>query len=179
MLLPGSLLQKKTKVNLIVGIGDMLASDQANACLSTYSLGSCVAVVIYDPIRRVGGLLHAMLPAAEMNPERARQRPYMFVDLGLPALFHSVYALGGHKERLTVKVAGGASIFGNDELGSGHGSVFSIGQRNITAVRNMLTKNRVKVTASDIGGSDVRTLRLDLENGELTMSVAGKGSRIL
>src|SRR5450755_3621735 len=96
-----------SKINLIVGVADMLASNDAQAHLVTYSLGSCVGVVIYDSAIKVGGLLHAMLPDSNINSDRALDRPFMFVDTGLPALFHAVYALGGLKHRLTVKLIGG------------------------------------------------------------------------
>ena len=88
------------KKSLIVGMGDMLVSNDASAQLATYSLGSCVGVTIYDPIAKVGGMLHAMLPDSTINADRAASRPNMFVDTGLPAMFHAVYALGGLKHRI-------------------------------------------------------------------------------
>src|SRR5882757_9788643 len=88
------------KKNLIVGLGDMLVSNDVSAQLVTHSLGSCVGIVIYDPIAKVGGLLHAMLPDSTINLARAEMRPYMFVDTGLPAMFHAAYALGGAKSRM-------------------------------------------------------------------------------
>ena len=72
--------------NLVVGMGDMLASNNPQCTLVTHSLGSCVGVVIYDPTVRVGGMLHAMLPDSNISAERAASRPFMFVDTGLPAL---------------------------------------------------------------------------------------------
>jgi chemotaxis protein CheD len=152
---------------LIVGMGDMLTSNDAQALLVTYSLGSCVGVSIYDPVAKVGGLLHAMLPDSTINLERASNRPYMFVDTGLPAMFHAVYALGGLKHRLICKLAGGAEFL--DEK-----KIFRIGQRNVEATLAMLDRNGVKITASETGGRESRTVRLDLANGNFTLDLPGK-----
>ena len=160
------------KINLVVGMGDMIASNQSNANILTYSLGSCVGVVIYDPVVKVGGILHAMLPDSTLNEEKAHARPFMFVDTGLPSLFHAVYALGGVKSRIITKLAGGAELLNEKK-------VFNIGLRNVDAVHGMLKRNGVRLYAEDIGGADVRTLRLDLGTGNLTMDVTGKGSRLL
>lgn len=160
------------KINLTVGIGEMLASNQKNATLTTFSLGSCVGVVVYDPVVKAGGILHAMLPDSNMNPEKAVLRPHMFVDTGLPSLFHAVYGLGGVKSRLVVKLAGGARVVSGE-------SFFRIGDRNVRATIDMLERNQVSLSAQDTGGEDVRTLRLDLASGHLTLEVAGKASRLL
>jgi chemotaxis protein CheD len=155
------------KVNLVVGVGDMLTSNDAAAILVTYSLGSCVGVTAYDPVAKVGGLLHAMLPDSTINTDRATARPYMFVDTGLPALFHAIYALGGLKPRLVIKLAGGAELL--DEK-----RVFNIGNRNVDTVLSMLARNSVKLVAQDTGGRQSRTVRLNLSNGNVTLDMPGK-----
>lgn len=160
------------KVNLVVGMGEMLASNDVNSTLLTYSLGSCVAVAIYDPFAKVGGLLHAMLPDSAFGSERASERPLMFVDTGLPALFHAVYALGGSKSRLVVKLAGGASVLNESKF-------LNVAQRNIEAAKALLARNGVQIHAEDIGGTDIRTVRLELATGIVYLDVAGKGSRKL
>ncbi len=160
------------KKSLVVGMGDMLSSNDASAQLVTYSLGSCVGVTIYDPVAKVGGMLHAMLPDSTINAERATSRPNMFVDTGLPAMFHAVYALGGLKHRLIVKMAGGAEFL--DEK-----KVFNIGQRNIEAVINMLARNGVKLEANQTGGHESRTMRLDLTTGCVTLDLPGRKAVVL
>lgn len=160
------------KKQLIVGMGDMLTSNDTTALIVTYSLGSCVGVVIYDPIAKVGGMLHAMLPDSTINLERAAKRPFMFLDTGLPAMFHAVYALGGLKHRLLIKMAGGAEFL--DEK-----KVFNIGQRNVEATKAILQRNGVSLTASETGGRESRTVRLDLSNGNFTLELPGKPPRLL
>lgn len=157
---------------LQVGVGEMLASNQAAAVLTTYSLGSCVAVVAYDPASKVGGMLHAMLPDSGLNLTRAAERPHMFVDTGIPLLFRAVYELGGLRSRLIVKLVGGAEMLNDSRA-------FNIGVKNVEAAREVLQRNRLHIHASDTGGYDIRTLRLDLGSGELSVEVIGKGVRNL
>jgi chemotaxis protein CheD len=160
------------KKQLIVGMGDMLASNDSSAHLVTYSLGSCVGVAIYDPVAKVGGLLHAMLPDSTINLDRASKRPFMFVDTGMPAMFHAVYAMGGLKHRLIIKLCGGAEFL--DEK-----KIFKIGQRNVEATLGMLQRNGVSVAGKETGGRESRTVKLDLSNGNFTLDIPGKTPYLL
>lgn len=160
------------KVSLVVKMADMLASNEQNSQLVTYSLGSCVGISVYDPVVKVGGLLHALLPDSSINPERARGNPFTFVDTGLPALFHAVYALGGVKWRLIVKLAGGAEVFEGNKL-------FGIGRRNIEAAESILCRNGVVVQGRDVGGKEIRTFRMEMASGDVTLDINGKGTRVL
>ncbi len=81
----------------------------------THALGSCLGITIYDTIACVGGMLHVMLPNSAIDPPKAEQNPFVFMDTGLPRLFHECYKLGAQKQRLEVKVAGGACASGKDE----------------------------------------------------------------
>lgn len=160
------------KKNLVVGMGEMIASSDNQASLVTYSLGSCVGVVVYDPVVRIGGMLHAMLPDSTISDERAKSRPFMFVDTGLPALFHAVYALGGLKHRLIVKYAGGAHFLDQNRI-------FNIGELNSAAVASILARNGVTPHAVECGGSEGRTLRMDLSTGNLTVEMSSQKPRLL
>lgn len=102
--------------SLVVGIGDCKVSDDPQAELVTYALGSCVGVMIHDPVTNVGGLLHFMLPESGIDREKGQRSPFKFADTGIPLLFQSAYAKGAEKSRLVVAVAGGAQMM--DEGGS-------------------------------------------------------------
>jgi chemotaxis protein CheD len=151
---------------LVVGIADMVASNDSSAMLVTYSLGSCLGITVYDPVNKAGGLLHIMLPDSKINAEKAVSMPAMFVDTGVPRLFHAVYNLGGDRRRVVVKVAGGAQLL--DEHG-----VFDIGKRNLEAFTALLAYNGYAAQAQDVGGMSSRTLRLDLTTGDVTIKSAG------
>ena len=129
----------------IIQVGDMKVGVKTDV-LVTHALGSCLGLMIYDPVAQVGGLLHAMLPLSKINPEKARVNPFMFVDTGVPSLFKAVYQLGGEKKRLLVKAAGCGSPMGDNEI-------FKIGQRNYTVLKKILWKNKVLLEADDVGGT--------------------------
>ena len=98
--------------DLIVGISDIKVSNNAEDVIVTYALGSCIGIVVFDPIAKVGGMLHYMLPESALDQNKARENPAMFADTGIPLLFKACYKLGAEKKRMLVKAAGGASISG-------------------------------------------------------------------
>ncbi|MDA8164112.1 MAG: chemotaxis protein CheD [Desulfobacteraceae bacterium] len=155
-------------MKIVVGISDMKVSNDPSDTLITYSLGSCIGLVIWDPVAKVGGLLHYMLPDSTIDPVRAEQKPCMFADSGIPRLFKEAYRLGAAKNRLVVKAVGGSQIM--DESG-----VFNIGKRNYMALRKIFWKNKVMITKEDIGGMVNRTVSLHVGSGATALKVSGRG----
>lgn len=94
--------------DVVIGISDLKVSNKADDVLVTYALGSCIAVAIYDPRAKVGGLLHYMLPDSTLDLNKAKATPGMFADTGIPLLFKACYNLGAQKKSMIVKVVGGA-----------------------------------------------------------------------
>lgn len=149
-------------MNVVVDIADLAVSKDPEATLITFSLGSCIGVTIWDPVAKVGGMLHYMLPEATVSPEKAKKTPAMFCDTGVPKLFRSAYELGAVKRRLVVKVAGGSQLM--DSAGT-----FNIGKRNYLALRKIFWKNGIMIDAEDVGGAKSRTVRLNIGTGEVTV----------
>lgn len=150
-----------------VGISEMKISDRREDEIITYSLGSCVGVCLYDPVVGVGGMVHCMLPASSIDPERARQNPMMFTDTGVIALIQALLDAGAEKRRLVAKVAGAAKLL-NDA------GTFRIGDRNRIVLRKVLWKNSILISAEDMGGSLARTLTLHIRTGQVMVRAAGK-----
>lgn len=151
----------------IVGVSDMKVSNSKDESLITYSLGSCIGVVIYDVQAHTGGMLHYMLPDSNLDKGKAEKNPFMFADTGIPALFKATYALGAKKNRMRVVVVGGAQIL--DQNG-----FFNIGKRNHMALRKLFFKNGVIVDFEDVGGNVNRTIRIEIGSGEIYMKTSGK-----
>ncbi len=152
---------------LVVDIADYKVTDDPKAELITYSLGSCIGVAIWDPVARVGGLLHYMLPDSTVSRGKAENNPAMFADTGIPLLFRSAYKLGAEKKRLVVKVAGGSTLLDD------HGT-FNIGKRNYAALRKLFWKNGVLIDAEHVGGQFSRTMRLSVRTGQCTVRIRGE-----
>ena len=150
---------------VVVGVGDVnfAAAAAGPGRLVTYALGSCLGVCLHDPVAGVAGLLHVMLPASTVDPARAATSPAMFVDTGVPLLFKECYRRGAAKERLVVKVVGGAHQAEHEGDDS-----FQIGKRNVLALRKLLWRNNVLLRAEEVGGARVsRTVYLDAVTGSL------------
>jgi chemotaxis protein CheD len=150
-------------MNLVtIGIGGLEVSADRGVVLITHGLGSCIAVIAYDPRLKVGGMLHFQLPTSSLSPDRAAESPGTFADTGIPLLFEKLYALGSRKADIIVKAAGGGN-FHNDN------GTFDIGRRNHTMMRKIFWKAQVLVSAEDVGGSKSRTARLFVDTGQVTI----------
>ncbi|HSR50092.1 MAG TPA: chemotaxis protein CheD [Acidobacteriota bacterium] len=152
----------------IVGIAEMYVGSSPGDEIITYALGSCLGIAVYDPQAKVGGLLHVMLPLSNIDPDKARHKPCMFVDTGLPLLFNQCYSLGADKSRVVVKVAGGANL-----RTSGRDS-FQIGKRNFAMLRELLRKNQIPIQAQDVGGCCSRTMSLNMADGSIAVRSNGQ-----
>ncbi|OPY14089.1 chemotaxis protein CheD [Syntrophus buswellii] len=152
--------------DVVIGISDLKVSNKADDVLVTYALGSCIAVAIYDPRVKVGGLLHYMLPDSTLDMNKAKATPGMFADTGIPLLFKACYNLGAQKKSMIVKVIGGASILDDTNY-------FRIGQKNIMAVRKMFWKNNVMINGEDTGNNYNRTVRLEISTGKVFVKRSG------
>lgn len=150
-----------------VGVASMKVSACKEDLIVTHALGSCLGITIHDPVNCVGGLLHVMLPLSSIDPVKAEDNPYMFVDTGVPKLFHECYKAGADRSRLIVKVAGGAAFRDQNDL-------FAIGKRNYILLRKLFWKNGFMITAEDVGGTISRTLFLEIATGRTWIRSSGK-----
>ncbi len=145
---------------LVVGISDCKISWDPEDLLVTYALGSCIAVALYDPVSKIGGLLHYMLPDSALDAAKAQQNPFMFADTGIARLVETVKARGAQPRRMRVRLAGGAQVL--DSQGT-----FQIGKRNYLAARRILWKAGLLIGAEAVGGEVSRTTRLEVASGRM------------
>ena len=147
---------------VVIGVGDMAVSNNTQVTLSTYALGSCIGVVAYDPVAKVGGILHLMLPHSSISPDKAVLQPAMFADTGLPMLFRSLKGMKADPARIRLFITGGACVL------TSHDS-FKIGERNTQATLDYLTTNRFAIRQTVTGGTTNRTVHLQIGDGEMTL----------
>ncbi len=150
----------------VVAVGDMKIGQESDTIV-THALGSCLGLMVYDPVAKVGGLLHAMLPLSKINREKAEVNPYMFVDTGVPVLFKTLYDIGGQKNRMIIKAAGCGNPLGKNEM-------FKIGERNYTVLKKLLWKNNILLETEDVGGAASRTVHFNVANGQTIISSQGQ-----
>ncbi|MGB9841944.1 MAG: chemotaxis protein CheD [Candidatus Bathyarchaeales archaeon] len=126
------------------------------------SVGSCVALCLYDPINRCGGLAHIMLPAALLKSHNSV--PCKFADTAVPALAAAVREISGKDTLLSAKIAGGANILSNLS-----NTDQTIGMRNVAAVKAALSDNKINLVGEDVGGSYGRRIEFSIRTGIVTI----------
>ena len=151
-----------------VGIADMKILRQEGT-LITYALGSCIGITFYDPMIKLGALLHIMLPEAGAT----NVNPMKFADTGIQETLRKFYVFGGMKGRIVCKIAGGAKMF---EM-KGQGGFGNIGERNIQSVKKILRQEGIRITGEDTGANYARTMLMDLSSGEVRIRTVGKSER--
>jgi chemotaxis protein CheD len=158
--------------SLVVGISDCKVTRDAESVLVTYALGSCIAVAMHDPVTKVSGLLHYMLPESAIDAKKAELNPFMFADTGIPRMMDVLKNAGGDGKRMVVRLTGGAQVL--DSRG-----VFQIGKRNYLAARRILWKAGILVAAEAVGGEVSRTTRMEVGSGRLWVREGGGVEREL
>jgi chemotaxis protein CheD len=153
-----------------VGLGEIKTGQEPADVLVAYGLGSCLAVLAYDPVEHVGGMLHAVLPTSDNGTALLSSK---YVDTGITALLGALVQLGVRRERLVVKLAGGANIL----VALGQTALFNIGTRNIAAAYDKLSSCRLKIANQEVGGNKGRTVRLYVADGRATISTLGQNER--
>lgn len=155
----------KNKVS--VNISDGRVSGDPEEVLATYALGSCMGVCFYDPVAKVGGMLHCLLADSSKDTDDARANPFKYADTGMRLMMEGLAARGAVKRRLVIKLAGGAKVL------STSGENFDIGKQNYLAVRKGLWKYGVMIKAEDVGGDRPRTMYLDIGDGSVLIRSRG------
>jgi chemotaxis protein CheD len=157
-----------TRQRIIVGIGEYAVSNNADALIVTHALGSCIAVCLWDPDARVGGLLHVLLPDSRINETRAEVQPAAFADTGVPLLFRAAYEFGVDKKRCRVRLIGGADMGGLNS-----GSDGAVGKRNLLAVRKVLWRNGIFIERELVGGHEARSVAMAIREGRIHVTSGG------
>lgn len=160
-----------SKNKLIVNVSDAKVSSNPADVLITYSLGSCIAVTLYDPVTHASGMLHYQLPSSNMDPERAKKKPFMYADSGMKMLMEKLVSMGAKKNRLQVKIAGGA------EMAVGPKG-FEIGKRNHLAIRKIMWGNAMLIDTEDVGGNSPRNMYINVANGDVIVKSNGLEKRL-
>lgn len=158
-------------VVISVGMADFKTARSPDILL-TAGLGSCIGICIHDPLLKIGGLAHIMLPTASGS---LGGNPAKYADTGLALLIKEILSMGAESSRLKAKIAGGAQMFAFP----GKPPVLKIGERNAEAVEQELKKNRIPLLCADVGGSFGRTIHFDVGSGELRVRTINHGEKVI
>lgn len=151
---------------LVVGIGDMKLGRQEGTII-TYALGSCIGIALYDPMIKLGALVHIMLPERVNSDANI----FKYADSGVKETLRKLYAYGAMKQRLTAKIAGGAKMFDMKGKSTAMGN---IGERNAQMVKRVLMQEGIRIVREDTGANYARTMSIDLSNGMVLVKTFGR-----
>ena len=154
-------------VEIKVGMADL------NVCVSpdritTLGLGSCVGIAVRDPVTKIGGLAHIMLP--DSTTIRNNSNIPKFADTGIEELVRQVTRKGANRSRLVAKIAGGAQMFGFNS----NSERVRVGERNVQATKKKLAQMRIPILAEDTGKNFGRTVIFYPETGDFVIRAVGK-----
>ena len=149
------------------------AVEQGDATIFTIGLGSCVAIVLHDADRRVGGLAHILLPSETLSQDRTNRAK--FPTTAVPLLLERMSALGAKRSRIVAKLAGGASMFTTLLPNGG----LQMGERNLIATRAALAKASIPVVAEDVGGGHGRNVFFRVSSGVVEVRSMIRGNVVL
>lgn len=155
-----------------VGMADLNICSAPNA-ITTLGLGSCVGIILYDPGKKIAGLVHIMLPDStkvKINDNKAK-----FADTGIELLLQKLLEGGARPKSILAKIAGGAQMFAfrsnNDML--------RIGERNVDATKEKLKELGIRIVAEDTGENYGRTIEFYPETNALVIKAVGKEIRTI
>ena len=155
-----------------VGMADLKTGKNPDI-LTTLGLGSCIGIALWDPVTKIGGLAHVMLP--DSTKIRNNSNIAKFADTGITELVRQMEEMGVPRKRLVAKIAGGARMF---EV-SGSTSVGNIGEKNAIASKQKLKELGIPILAEDTGLNYGRTVELNCENGDYVIKAVGKSVKTI
>ena len=155
-----------------VGMADL------NVCVSpdsitTLGLGSCVGIAVRDPVTKIGGLAHIMLP--DSTSIRINSNIPKVADTGIEELIKQVVAKGANRGRLVAKIAGGAQMFAFQSTND----MVRVGERNVAATKKKLAELKIPIIAQDTGKNYGRTVIFYPETGDFVIRAVGKPESVI
>jgi chemotaxis protein CheD len=146
-----------------VGLGEIAVTKDTTVVLTCTGLGSCIAMCVYDPFEKSGGLAHMLLPTCRTRTDIGSP-PVKYIDTGAPLLINRLLKQGSRKENLIVKITGGARMLHIPGF-----SQLDIGERNIEEIKATLARENIPILGAEIGGGFGRSVHFFLDSGRISI----------
>ena len=157
---------------VIVKVADW-AAERGDGVIVTLGLGSCVAIMLHDPVRAAGAMAHILLPSRSLAHDTTNLAK--FPESAVPLLVERLKALGAEHRRLVAKLAGGASMF-SQLMTPG---TIQMGERNIVAARNALRAASIPIVREAVGGERGRSVRFHVKDGRVEIRSVGADAEVI
>lgn len=155
-----------------VGMADLKLCKSPDG-ITTLGLGSCVGIALRDPINKIGGLAHIMLP--DSTKIQNNSSITKFADTGIQELVNQMVKAGAVQSRIVAKIAGGAQMFSFQNKSE----LVAIGARNVEATKKKLQELHIRILAEDTGESYGRTVEFYPETGDFIIKAVGKTQKTI
>ncbi len=159
-----------TEKTIVASLGEIKVSSDPDVILQCLGLGSCIAVIMYDPVAKVGGLAHVVLPQSN-DSSQARVNGIKYADIAIPELLQQMRAQGAVRSRMATKIVGGSRMF---KVSS---NAFDTGERNIEAVKKVLAEEGMRISGEDTGGKKGRSVQMHVDSGKVEVRCVGSPAR--
>jgi chemotaxis protein CheD len=151
---------------VVVKVADW-AAERGDAVLVTLGLGSCVAIMLHDPLANAGAMAHVLLPSTSLARDTTNHAK--FPDTAVPLLLERLKRLGADPRRVVAKLAGGASMF-SQLVTPG---TIQMGERNVLASRSALRAAGIQIARESVGGDRGRSIRFHVQDGRVEVRSVG------
>ncbi|HNX90872.1 MAG TPA: chemotaxis protein CheD [Candidatus Omnitrophota bacterium] len=128
--------------------------ERGDAILRSSAIGSCICVVAYDGIGKLGGIAHILLPGKAPANEIARSK---YAADAIERMLKDIVGIGGVSGRLETCIVGAANVLNDDND--------TVGKNNIQSVKKILFENNIPIRNESIGGNLRRGVALSLVDG--------------
>lgn len=158
---PDSIKYVQNRMTLGITGGEFAITRDSDDLPIATLLGSCVAVMIYDDVKKIKGMNHFLLPSSCAKGASCRFGLY-----AMETMLNEMYKLGSKKEDLSAKIAGGGAILQS----------FSdnIGERNVMFARHFCKTEGIKIISESVLGNSGRIVMLDSEFKTIVRSIANR-----
>lgn len=155
-----------------VGMADVKICKSPDG-ITTLGLGSCVGIAIRDPLTKIGGLAHVMLP--DSTAIKNNSNLFKFADTGIVELVRMMVEAGANKSRMVAKIAGGSQMFAFQNKSD----LVRVGDRNVEASKAKLKELNIPILAEDTGNTYGRTVVFYPETGDFLIKSVGKEEKVI
>jgi chemotaxis protein CheD len=146
--------QTSARAKTYLNPGQLFVS--AKSCAVTTILGSCVAVCLWDPVTKIGGINHFLLPSFSGEGIASPR----FGNIAIKELLEQLAQLGSQKHNLLAKMFGGACV-----LEAFRQRQYHLGTKNIEIAHELLTAESIPLVGHDVGGQRGRKLIFHTDDG--------------
>ena len=151
---------KENEINVRIGAMEVATNPRI---LKTV-LGSCVALVLYDKVRRIGGMAHIFLP--RKKPGADNEPDSKFADTAAPALLKAIQEIGAKKENTFAFMVGGGNIF----KALRKSDLPTVAEQNVAVTKESIKELKIPLLGCDVGRDKGCKVTFDLSTGDMVIT---------